>query len=160
MSRRLFLLFWYHEMNCYFRSGSCQNHLFIFRRIFIFLRKMRMVCGKNGLFCLVASILTAMRGLRLYRQMATGCFLPLVDELMGEGSCDIYFSQWNGTGWSQPVNLGMPVNSPYWESQPTFSSDGRTLMFVSNRPGGRGGKDIWQATIQTLIKMEFLCLVI
>lgn len=66
----------------------------------------------------------------------------------GRGSCDIYFSQWDGTGWSQPVNLGMPVNSPYWESQPTFSSDGKTLMFVSNRPGGRGGKDIWQATIQ------------
>ncbi len=68
----------------------------------------------------------------------------------GRGSCDIYFSQWSGTGWSQPVNLGMPVNSPYWESQPTFSSDGKTLMFVSNRPGGRGGKDIWQATIQSI----------
>ncbi|GAO28816.1 flagellar motor protein MotB [Geofilum rubicundum] len=68
----------------------------------------------------------------------------------GRGSCDIFFSQWRGTGWSQPVNLGMPVNSPYWESQPTFSSDGKTLMFVSNRPGGRGGKDIWQATIQNI----------
>lgn len=68
----------------------------------------------------------------------------------GRGSCDIYFSQWNDTGWSEPVNLGMPVNSPYWESQPTFSSDGKTLIFVSNRPGGRGGKDIWQATIQSI----------
>lgn len=68
----------------------------------------------------------------------------------GRGSCDIYFSQWDGTGWSQPVNLGMPVNSPYWESQPTFSSDGKTMIFVSNRPGGRGGKDIWQATIQSI----------
>ncbi len=70
----------------------------------------------------------------------------------GRGSCDVYFSQWSGTGWSPPVNLGMPVNSPYWESQPTFSSDGKTLIFVSNRPGGRGGKDIWQASIQSITR--------
>ena len=68
----------------------------------------------------------------------------------GRGSCDIYFSQWQGNGWSKPVNIGMPVNSPYWESQPSFSSDGKTLIFVSNRPGGRGGKDIWSATIQSI----------
>lgn len=66
----------------------------------------------------------------------------------GRGSCDIYFSSLTAGGWSQPVNLGMAINSPHWESQPTFSSDGKTLMFVSNRPGGSGGKDIWQATIQ------------
>lgn len=66
----------------------------------------------------------------------------------GRGSCDIYFSQKNGDEWSTPINLGAPVNTPYWESQPSFSSDGKTLYFVSNRTGGVGGKDIWQATIQ------------
>lgn len=66
----------------------------------------------------------------------------------GRGSCDIYFSKRTTSGWSDPVNLGMPINTPYWESQPAFSSDGKTLLFVSNRPGGVGGKDIWQATIQ------------
>lgn len=65
----------------------------------------------------------------------------------GRGSCDIYFAQKTDAGWSEPVNLGMPVNSPYWESQPSFSSDGQTLYFVSNRPGGRGGKDIWRTRI-------------
>lgn len=65
----------------------------------------------------------------------------------GRGSCDIYFSQKVGKEWSKPVNLGPPVNSPYWESQPSFSSDGKTIYFSSNRPGGVGGKDIWQATI-------------
>ena len=64
----------------------------------------------------------------------------------GRGSCDIYFSRKTGSGWSAPVNLGMPLNTPYWESQPSFSSDGKTLYFVSNRPGGRGDKDIWMAT--------------
>ncbi len=66
----------------------------------------------------------------------------------GRGSCDIYFSERTAAGWSEPVNLGMPVNTPYWESQPSFSADGKTLLFVSNRPGGLGGKDIWQATLQ------------
>jgi outer membrane protein OmpA-like peptidoglycan-associated protein len=68
----------------------------------------------------------------------------------GRGSCDIYFSHRTGNGWSDPVNLGMPVNTPFWESQPAFAADGKTLLFVSNRPGGRGGKDIWQATVQSI----------
>lgn len=68
----------------------------------------------------------------------------------GHGSCDIYFSQKTDDGWNEPVNIGSPVNSPYWESQPSFSADGKTLFFVSNRPGGKGGKDIWQATIQKI----------
>jgi outer membrane protein OmpA-like peptidoglycan-associated protein len=63
------------------------------------------------------------------------------------GSCDIYFSYKTLEGWSVPANLGPPVNTPYWESQPSFSSDGRTLYFVSNRRGGKGNKDIWKATL-------------
>lgn len=61
----------------------------------------------------------------------------------GYGSCDLYASKRKGEGWSEPQNLGPVVNSTYWESQPTFSSDGRTLFFVSNRPGGLGSSDIW-----------------
>ncbi len=64
-----------------------------------------------------------------------------------KGSCDIYFSQRTNFGWSEPVNVGAPVNTPYWESQPSFSADGRTLYFTSNRAGGIGGKDIWKATM-------------
>ncbi|WP_289055160.1 OmpA family protein [Carboxylicivirga marina] len=65
----------------------------------------------------------------------------------GQGSCDIWFSQRTAHGWSEPVNLGAPVNTPFWESQPSFSADGRTLYFVSSRPGGKGKKDIWKARI-------------
>ncbi len=64
-----------------------------------------------------------------------------------KGSCDIYFSAKTSYGWSAPVNIGAPVNSPFWESQPHFSADGRTLFFISARGGGEGGKDIWQATL-------------
>lgn len=61
----------------------------------------------------------------------------------GLGSCDIYRSLRNGERWGVPENLGSPVNSAKWESQPSISADGKTLYFVSNRPGGLGGMDIW-----------------
>lgn len=61
----------------------------------------------------------------------------------GLGSCDIYRSLRNGKNWGTPENLGSPVNSSKWESQPSISADGKTLYFVSNRPGGLGGMDIW-----------------
>lgn len=64
-----------------------------------------------------------------------------------KGSCDIYFSRKTEQGWSAPENIGAPVNSPFWESQPHFSADGRTLFFISGRGDGEGGKDIWQATL-------------
>jgi outer membrane protein OmpA-like peptidoglycan-associated protein len=61
----------------------------------------------------------------------------------GLGSCDIYRSLREGRSWSRPENLGQPVNSNKWESQPSISSDGNTLYFSSNRGGGKGGSDIW-----------------
>jgi outer membrane protein OmpA-like peptidoglycan-associated protein len=61
----------------------------------------------------------------------------------GKGSCDIYMSEKNGSEWMQAVNLGEPVNTRYWESQPSLSADGQSLYFASNRPGGYGGMDIW-----------------
>lgn len=65
----------------------------------------------------------------------------------GMGSCDLYWSKKVGNKWSKPKNLGSAVNSRYWDSQPSFSIDGKTLYFTSNRPGGKGGKDIWKTTL-------------
>ncbi len=64
------------------------------------------------------------------------------------GSCDIFVSHKTGKKWSKPKNLGKPVNSKYWESQPSFSADGKTLYFASNRPGGKGGIDIWKTVMK------------
>jgi outer membrane protein OmpA-like peptidoglycan-associated protein len=72
----------------------------------------------------------------------TGCNRP-----DGLGRCDIYISQKKGDDWSKPYDLPPPVNTPGWESQPSLSSDGRTLYFVSNRKGGYGGYDIWKSTL-------------
>jgi hypothetical protein len=61
----------------------------------------------------------------------------------GLGSCDIYFAVYINGHWSIPYNLGSPVNTRFWESTPSISSDGNFLIFSSNRPGGFGGKDLW-----------------
>ena len=63
------------------------------------------------------------------------------------GSCDIFVSHKIGKNWSQPKNLGATVNSKYWESQPSFSADGKTLYFASDRPGGKGKIDIWKTQL-------------
>jgi outer membrane protein OmpA-like peptidoglycan-associated protein/tetratricopeptide (TPR) repeat protein len=68
----------------------------------------------------------------------TGC-----ERKMGHGSCDLYTAKYEGGKWSYPRNIGGTVNSEYWESQPSISSDGRTIYFTSGRPGSIGGMDIW-----------------
>jgi beta-glucanase (GH16 family) len=47
--------------------------------------------------------------------------------------------------WSAPVNLGPIINFSGSDTQdPAISSDGLSLYFSSNRPGGvSGGKDLW-----------------
>jgi len=65
----------------------------------------------------------------------------------GYGSCDIYWSKRMGEAWTEPENLGTVVNSPSWDSQPCFSSDGKTLYFASKRPGGKGSSDIWKTEL-------------
>lgn len=59
---------------------------------------------------------------------------------------DIYvcFLQADGT-WSEPKSLGKKINLPkYNEMTPYLASDGVTLYFSSDRPGGLGDNDIWK----------------
>jgi outer membrane protein OmpA-like peptidoglycan-associated protein len=65
----------------------------------------------------------------------------------GQGSCDIYYSSYDGKIWSLPYNIGPPVNSRSWESQPSVSANGKMLFFASNRAGGAGGMDLWYSVL-------------
>lgn len=47
-------------------------------------------------------------------------------------------------------NLGTVVNTNNLEYAPTITADGRTLYFVSNRPGGVGGHDFWVTSKERL----------
>ncbi len=61
----------------------------------------------------------------------------------GLGGCDLYYSEFREGNWIAPSNMGRPVNSAAWESQPSLSADGKALYFASNRQGSIGGRDIW-----------------
>lgn len=73
-------------------------------------------------------------------------FFTACERKDGAGSCDIYVCTRRGEKWSRPRNLGKPVNTNRWETQPSFAIDGKTLYFASNRKGGKGGNDIWKTT--------------
>lgn len=63
------------------------------------------------------------------------------DDLNTNG--DIYESHLLGSNWTEPVNMGEPINSADKEPSACISPDGRTIYFVSDRNGGLGGFDIW-----------------
>jgi len=67
---------------------------------------------------------------------------------------DIYVAKKSHAGkWSQPVSLGSPVNTSYYEDCACLSPDGSTLYFISEKPGGYGSADIY--TSSKLSKTEW-----
>ncbi|HCW06687.1 MAG TPA: hypothetical protein DGG95_04895 [Cytophagales bacterium] len=64
----------------------------------------------------------------------------------GIGSCDLYTLTLDGEKWSAPQNMGNVVNSKDWDSQPTMSSDGNTIIFASDRDNGFGMADLYMIT--------------
>ncbi len=67
----------------------------------------------------------------------------------GENICQLYVSHLDVDGnWTKPDKLGKEVNHPsYTSTHPTvgscFDNSLEVLYFVSDRPGGAGGMDIW-----------------
>lgn len=62
---------------------------------------------------------------------------------------EIYTAQFDSTGWQTPRRQeeGKSVGTKISQEQTmSFSFDGRTAYFVSNREGGFGGFDIWVTT--------------
>ena len=70
-------------------------------------------------------------------------YFAATDRPDSHGKSDIYIARLVGREWAEVENPGFPVNTRHWESHPSTSADGRTLYFVSDRPGGQGGLDIW-----------------
>jgi len=66
----------------------------------------------------------------------------------GQGQTDIWVLKRASTEmeWEPPENLGPVVNSPNADYCAHIATDGLTLYFTSNRPGGYGKMDIWMTT--------------
>ena len=62
-----------------------------------------------------------------------------------EGGCDLFIAYRvvDDSAWTQPQPFGATINTPAYEGMGTLSPDNRELYFVSDRPGGYGGYDIW-----------------
>jgi outer membrane protein OmpA-like peptidoglycan-associated protein len=60
----------------------------------------------------------------------------------GFGGTDLYYCDWKGDYWSDPVNMGSQVNTTGNESYPFVNSEGG-LFFSSDGHPGLGGKDIF-----------------
>ncbi|MDD5571399.1 MAG: OmpA family protein [Bacteroidales bacterium] len=60
---------------------------------------------------------------------------------------DLYVSKARGSTWTAPVDLGPTINTRYHETHASLSPDGKTLYFVSDKPGGYGGKDIYASEL-------------
>jgi Tol biopolymer transport system component len=57
---------------------------------------------------------------------------------------DIWFVEKTANGWGAPKSVGEMVNTKGNEFYPSIASDG-ALYFSSNRPGGKGGFDIYRS---------------
>lgn len=57
--------------------------------------------------------------------------------------CNLYFSERTARGWKEPEPLPEYLNIGNTTS-PRILPDNRTLVFASDRPGGKGKIDLWQ----------------
>jgi len=74
----------------------------------------------------------------------------------GFGGTDIWFTRRasNMADWTTPVNLGAPINTAFNEDFPMISVDGSTIYFNSDRCGGFGSHDLWQAPILPVVDFD------
>jgi len=72
----------------------------------------------------------------------------------GYGGYDLYYSQRLNDGWSEPVNFGENINTEYDEFRPVvvqvFEFKNDLMIFSSNRPGGKGGYDLYYVGIDKI----------
>ncbi len=62
------------------------------------------------------------------------------------GGYDIFVSRKKVNQWQKPKNLGYPINTPYDDQFFAITADEKTAYIASDRPGGKGGMDIYKVT--------------
>ena len=78
------------------------------------------------------------------------------------GGMDIFVSYKKQGSWSEPENLGYPINTPYDDYFFAATASGKYAYIASNREGGKGGLDIYKITFwgteknQTLATEDYL----
>lgn len=69
----------------------------------------------------------------------------------GYGGYDLYYCQWDGSRWLAPVNFGPAINTASDEYRPILTGTelytNQLMIFSSNRPGGKGGFDLYRVGV-------------
>lgn len=74
----------------------------------------------------------------------------------GYGGYDLYYSRFENGKWNEPINFGDKINTEFDEYRPivrqqeSFSND--FMLFSSNRPGGKGGFDLYYVGINNILE--------
>ena len=62
----------------------------------------------------------------------------------GYNNCDLFYSFKHGNKWSKIKSFNKQINGvDSWESQPSVSADGNSIIFASDRKGGFGESDLY-----------------
>lgn len=76
----------------------------------------------------------------------------------GYGGYDLYYARYTSEGFQEPVNFGPKINTEYDEFRPIvmysqmFEND--LMIFSSNRPGGKGGFDLYYTGIERMTVLD------
>jgi Tol biopolymer transport system component len=83
---------------------------------------------------------------------ATCCLSPNGNEFYFARRGDLWVArrETRDSEWGPSSKLGPIVNSPWDDATPSIPSDGLSLYFDSDRPGGQGGLDLWVTTHSTM----------
>ena len=66
----------------------------------------------------------------------------------GYNNCDIYYVNRVNGSWSEVQTFSDKISKQdSWESQPTVSSDGKVIIFASDRSGGYGKIDLYEINL-------------
>ena len=68
---------------------------------------------------------------------------PLEKDGAPQGHYDIWFVQRTDTGWTEPTNIGLPINTEQNEVHPSISENGNLYFFRDIRGGAESNADIY-----------------
>ena len=97
-------------------------------------RPMRMEIGTEGREMTTVGIVGDEEALLAYQ------------EFRGEGGIWKLGQDASG-GWTEEEKLGYPIDSRHWETFVSERFDGIERIFVSDRPGGQGGRDLYRTVM-------------